>query len=124
GRFDLTVGPKQTMGKTIESVVVNVPFPKQVLNVNLTPSVGTYSFDPSRFILICDIDNKLLIFICNPKRSVTVLSRFLHLQVEFKIPQLASSGIKVSRLDLYGEKYKPFKGVKYITKAGRFQVRT
>jgi hypothetical protein len=27
------------------------------------------------------------------------------------------------RLDMYGEKYKPFKGVKYITKAGRFQVR-
>lgn len=24
---------------------------------------------------------------------------------------------------MYGEKYKPFKGVKYITKAGKFQVR-
>jgi AP-3 complex subunit mu len=31
--------------------------------------------------------------------------------------------LKVSRLDMYGEKYKPFKGVKYVTKAGRFQVR-
>ena len=27
------------------------------------------------------------------------------------------------RLDMYGEKYKPFKGVKYLTKAGKFQVR-
>lgn len=34
------------------------------------------------------------------------------------------SGLKVNRLDMYGEKYKPFKGVKYITKAGKFQVRT
>lgn len=34
------------------------------------------------------------------------------------------TGLKVNRLDLYGEKYKPFKGVKYITKAGKFQVRT
>lgn len=25
---------------------------------------------------------------------------------------------------MYGEKYKPFKGVKYVTKAGKFQVRT
>lgn len=25
---------------------------------------------------------------------------------------------------MYGEKYKPFKGVKYLTKAGKFQVRT
>lgn len=44
--------------------------------------------------------------------------------VHFKINQLAVSGLKVNRLDLYAEKYKPFKGVKYITKAGRFQVRT
>ena len=35
-----------------------------------------------------------------------------------------STGLKVSRLDMYGEKYKPFKGVKYLTKAGKFQVRT
>ena len=47
------------------------------------------------------------------------------------------SGLKVNRLDMYGEKYKPFKGnpnmqkilnnflgVKYVTKAGKFQVRT
>ena len=36
---------------------------------------------------------------------------------------MAVSGIKVSRLDMFGEKYRPFKGVKYITKAGKFQVR-
>lgn len=35
-----------------------------------------------------------------------------------------SSGLKVNRLDMYGEKYKPFKGIKYMTKAGKFQVRT
>ena len=34
------------------------------------------------------------------------------------------AGLKVNRLDMYGEKYKPFKGVKYVTKAGKFQVRT
>ena len=45
------------------------------------------------------------------------------INVNFTISQMAVSGLKVSRLDLYGEKYKPFKGVKYVTKAGRFQVR-
>jgi hypothetical protein len=60
--------------------------------------------------------------------------------VQFAISQLAVSGLKVNRynyscynitvsnsvhtrLDMYGEKYKPFKGVKYHSKAGRFQVR-
>uniref|UniRef100_A0A8D3EBT0 Adaptor related protein complex 3 subunit mu 1 n=1 Tax=Scophthalmus maximus TaxID=52904 RepID=A0A8D3EBT0_SCOMX len=46
------------------------------------------------------------------------------LDITLKIQQLAISGLKVSRLDMYGEKYKPFKGVKYLTKAGKFQVRT
>ena len=61
------------------------------------------------------------------------------ISVQFAISQLAVSGLKVNRynyswynnlsnsaytrLDMYGEKYKPFKGVKYLTKAGRFQVR-
>lgn len=30
----------------------------------------------------------------------------------------------MNRLDMYNEQYKPFKGVKYLTRAGRFQVRT
>lgn len=43
--------------------------------------------------------------------------------MHFTITQLAISGLKVNRLDMYGEKYKPFKGVKYVTRAGKFQVR-
>lgn len=45
------------------------------------------------------------------------------INVHFTITQLAISGLKVNRLDMYGEKYKPFKGVKYVTRAGKFQVR-
>ncbi|EFO15053.1 hypothetical protein LOAG_13462, partial [Loa loa] len=48
----------------------------------------------------------------------------LPIVVYFRINQLAVSGLKVNRLDLYSEKYKPFKGVKYITKTRRFQVYT
>ena len=32
--------------------------------------------------------------------------------------------IVTSRVCFYFQKYKPFKGVKYVTKAGKFQVRT
>ncbi|KAJ8300252.1 hypothetical protein KUTeg_021771 [Tegillarca granosa] len=46
GRFDVTIGPKQTMGKTVENVVMEVNFPKSVLNASLTPSQGRYTFDP------------------------------------------------------------------------------
>lgn len=46
GRFEITVGPKQTMGKTIEGVMVTSQMPKGVLNMTLTPSQGTHIFDP------------------------------------------------------------------------------
>jgi AP-3 complex subunit mu len=32
------------------------------------------------------------------------------INVKFRINQLAVSGLKVNRLDMFGEKYKPFKG--------------
>ncbi|PWA18501.1 hypothetical protein CCH79_00009864 [Gambusia affinis] len=94
GRFDLTLGPKQTMGKAVESVLVSSQLPRGVLNANLNPSQGTYTFDPVTKLLSWDVGK------INPQ----------------KLPRL-----KVNRLDMYGEKYKPFKGIKYMTKAGKFQ---
>ncbi len=46
GRFELTLGPKQTMGKAVESVLVSSQLPRGVLNASLSPSQGTYTFDP------------------------------------------------------------------------------
>lgn len=34
------------MGKTIEGITVTVHMPKVVLNMNLTPTQGSYTFDP------------------------------------------------------------------------------
>lgn len=51
GRFDLTLGPKQTMGKAVESVLVSSQLPRGVLNANLNPSQGTYTFDPVTKVL-------------------------------------------------------------------------
>lgn len=46
GRLDITVGPKQTMGKTVECVGVTIHMPKVVLSANLTATQGTYTYDP------------------------------------------------------------------------------
>lgn len=130
GRLDITVGPKQTMGKTVENVLLEISFPKSVLNVTLSASQGKYSFDPVTKVMSWDVGkidptkppnirgNISLQTGCPPPDANPTVS------VHFTISQMAVSGIKVNRLDMYGEKYKPFKGVKYVTKAGRFQVRT
>ncbi|XP_018424797.1 PREDICTED: AP-3 complex subunit mu-1 [Nanorana parkeri] len=130
GRFDVTVGPKQNMGKTVESVVLTVHMPKVVLNMNLIPNQGTYLFDPVTKILNWDIGKINIQKLPNLKGTITLQSgapkpeENPSLNINFKIQQCAVSGLKVNRLDMYGEKYKPFKGVKYLTKAGKFQVRT
>jgi len=129
GKLDITVGPKQTMGRNVEQVKVEVPMPKIVLNCNLTASQGKYSFDPVTKVLVWDIgkiDNTKLPNIRGTVNLVTGATpdgTNPTINVSFTISQMAVSGLKVNRLDMYGEKYKPFKGVKYITKAGRFQVR-
>uniref|UniRef100_A0A672S7U9 AP-3 complex subunit mu-2 n=2 Tax=Sinocyclocheilus TaxID=75365 RepID=A0A672S7U9_SINGR len=91
---------------------------------------GTYTFDPVTKLLSWDVGK------INPQKLPS-LKGSMSLQtgaskpdenptinIQFKIQQLAISGLKVNRLDMYGEKYKPFKGIKYMTKAGKFQVRT
>lgn len=130
GKFELVVGPRQTMGKTVEDVVVKAPMPSQVTSLNLTPSQGHYMFD--------QVD-KVMTWFVGPiaagkppsiRGTISIQSGLPTpeekptLAITFKVQQMCVSGVRVNRLDMYGEKYKPFKGVKYITKAGRFQVRS
>jgi len=118
------------MGKTVENVTLEIPFPKSVLNVSVTPTQGKCSFDPVTKVMNWDVGKIDPSKLPNIKGNITMQSGMPApdsnptVSVQFTISQMAVSGIKVNRLDMYLEKYKPFKGVKYITKAGKFQVRT
>uniref|UniRef100_A0A6G4ZXP3 Putative clathrin-associated protein medium chain n=1 Tax=Rhipicephalus microplus TaxID=6941 RepID=A0A6G4ZXP3_RHIMP len=130
GRLDISIGPKQTMGKTVDEVILEVPLCKTVLNVTLTASQGKHSFDPVSKNLIWEVGRIEPGRLPNLRGSMALQAGAPPpdanptITVHFTINPLAVSGLKVNRLDMYGEKYKPFKGVKYVTKAGRFQVRT
>ncbi|XP_065170112.1 AP-3 complex subunit mu-1 [Atheta coriaria] len=129
GRIDITVGPKHTLGRTVEGVKLEVLMPKAILNCNLVANQGKYNFDPVARILHWDIGKIDVTKLPNIRGSVAIAIGSNtseinpSINVHFTINQMAVSGLKVHRLDMYGEKYKPFKGVKYITKAGRFQIR-
>uniref|UniRef100_A0A8C7IN66 AP-3 complex subunit mu-1 n=1 Tax=Oncorhynchus kisutch TaxID=8019 RepID=A0A8C7IN66_ONCKI len=131
GRLDVTVGPKQTMGKTVEGVMVTVHLPKTILSINLTATQGSYTYDNgTKVTTLWDIGKLNPQKLPNLRGSLSLQAgapkpeENPSLNIDLKIQQLAISGLKVNRLDMFGEKYKPFKGVKYITKAGKFQVRT
>lgn len=129
GKLDITVGPKTTLGRTIEAVKLEISMPKSVLNCLLVVNQGKYTFDPVQKMLHWDVGRIDPTKLPNIRGTVSVIAGSNNLEanpsmnVQFLISQLAVSGLKVNRLDMYGEKYKPFKGVKYVTKAGKFQIR-
>lgn len=129
GRLDITVGPKTTLGRVVDKVKLEICMPKGVLNCLLTPTQGKYSFDSVSKILHWEVGRIDVTKLPNLRGNVSMAAGSSSLEsnpsinVQFQINQLAVSGLKVNRLDMYGEKYKPFKGVKYLTKGGRFQIR-
>jgi len=110
GRLELQLSPKSTGGKPIEGVVVEISMPKTVLNVNLTPTQGKYSFDSTTRQLVWDVGRMeagkplpsvrgnivLQSGVPLPDANPTILLRF-------SINQLAISGVRVNRLDMYEE---------------------
>jgi AP-3 complex subunit mu len=46
------------------------------------------------------------------------------LSVDFKVMGVTVSGLSVDSLAISNESYRPYKGVRSITKAGLFEVRT
>ncbi|XP_076019516.1 AP-3 complex subunit mu-1-like [Genypterus blacodes] len=130
GRLDLTVGPKQTMGKTVEGLMITIPMPKAVHSANLTASQGSYTYEPATKVVCWNIGTLNPQKLPNLQGSLSMQAGAPRpeenpsLNISFKLQHLTISGLKVSRLDMHGEKYRPFKGVKYVTKAGIFQMRT
>ncbi|KAG9306556.1 hypothetical protein G9A89_004753 [Geosiphon pyriformis] len=129
GRFDITISIRNTDGKPVENVLLVFPLGKSVLNVNAKCNVGSYIFDPVTKCIRWDLGK------IKPKERVPCLSgNFTSseqtpesghtISLEFQINMYAISGLKVDSLKLYNEGYKPYKGVRSLTKAGKFQIRT
>ncbi|OQR84581.1 P-3 complex subunit mu [Achlya hypogyna] len=107
-----------------EDITVEMTFPKSVRTVDANTDVGSCLFDDSTKV--------------NPKKILTpTLKGHIVLQqgaaipdekpivlLGFKVPMTTVSGLTVETLVLSNERYKPYKGVRTLTKAGRFQIRT
>ncbi|EQC27242.1 hypothetical protein SDRG_14958 [Saprolegnia diclina VS20] len=115
-----------------EEITVEVTFPKSVRTVDANTDVGSCLFDDATKTL------KWTVGKINPKKILTptlkgniVLVQNAAIPDEkpivllgFKVPMTTVSGLTVETLVLSNERYKPYKGVRTLTKAGRFQIRT
>lgn len=129
GKLDIQIGLKRIAGKTLENVTLEITLPKNVSNTALNQSQGKYSFDANTKLFIWDI-GKLEGKTASIKGTLNLSPNMAapdvspSILVKFVMNQSSLSDVRVNRLDMFGEKYKPFKGVKYISKAGTFQIRT
>lgn len=55
GRLDLTIGPRNTLGRTVDKVKLELTMPRCVLNCILTPNQGKYTFDSVSKTLSWDV---------------------------------------------------------------------
>eukprot|EP01089_Gocevia_fonbrunei_P002551 TRINITY_DN12502_c0_g2_i1.p1 TRINITY_DN12502_c0_g2~~TRINITY_DN12502_c0_g2_i1.p1 ORF type:complete len:373 (+),score=36.41 TRINITY_DN12502_c0_g2_i1:102-1121(+) len=130
GRVNITLGAKGSVSVPIEDICIRIPFSKHVSSTNLTTTWGHVSYDEITKVLTWKI-------IKLPRDKISTLSGSVTLlqganvaecrpiiDVNWKVTQYSASGLKVDSLSVQSVSYKPFKGVRSITQAGKFEVRT
>mmetsp|Transcript_8507 Transcript_8507/g.34989 ORF Transcript_8507/g.34989 Transcript_8507/m.34989 type:complete len:455 (+) Transcript_8507:111-1475(+) len=140
GRVAVQVAPKATSslvlpGGTkqfqIEDVALEIPFPKCVKTATLAANVGAVLYDEATKVArwtIGKLDSR------GAKQTPQLQGTLViqgnandadlpTIRLEWKVPAASVSGIGIAALQLTNEKYRPYKGVRTVTKSGRFQIR-
>lgn len=129
GKVYIQVGLKANGDKAVTNVAVLIPLPSCTRAASLTPNIGSVRIDSKTQLARWEI-GKL------PKDKTPTLEGTITLPLEFKpdaesptirgefvVKMLAASGLKVDGLAIRGVTYKPFKGVRSVTQAGKFTIR-
>ena len=130
----------------VEDVAVTIPFPKEVRTASFQASQGTgVVFDEAGKVAKWTL-GKLTDDATMPRAQLTASLKLNppkqrnegdddsggdgyggvsapNLSLHWKIPLASVSGLTVSGLSIAGENYRPYKGVRNVTKTGLYQVR-
>lgn len=137
GTVSIMVGERQMptlafAGKKMpqaEDIAVKIPFPKEVLRADLEVNAGKQLFDQTTNLSTWTIGkikknvSPSLSGRCQLQPNVAVPEDSPPVLLEFTVPNTTVSGLAVETLLITNERYKPYKGVKTLTKAGKFQFR-
>ena len=131
---------RKDMRTVMEDVAVTIPFSKQVRTASFETSTGSIVYDEAGKIAKWTL-GKLADDPSAMRAQLTAnvkLNKYNrldnsddeeeeiqspNLSLHWKIPLTSVSGLTVSGLSLAGEAYRPYKGVRNITKSGLYQVR-
>jgi len=128
GRVNISVGGKYTQDKPITDVVIIIPLPKATLNTHLNANCGHVRFDQISKVVRWEIGKMPTELNPSIQGSITLPHDFVSDEVptvraEFQVKMMTITGLKVDGLAIRGVAYKPFKGVRSVTQAGKYQIR-
>ncbi|TPX33992.1 hypothetical protein SmJEL517_g03227 [Synchytrium microbalum] len=133
GKLDISIQPRAAAGKVIESVSVLVTLPKHVSSARLTTSQGSAMYDTISKMVRWNIGKispdlqslgiPMLNGILTVEPSEETIPEIHSVFVDFKVNMSTVSGLKIDALHVHHESYKPYKGVRMVTRSGRYQIR-
>lgn len=141
GRLSVAVGlkhnsslvvPNKAKQVAVEEIEITIPFPKTIKTATLQANIGTVTYDEATKVAKWSVGTlspgaskapSLTGRIALPA-GTSRLEENPPVTLDWKVPVASISGIAVASLQLSNETYRPYKGVRTITKSGRFQVRS
>jgi len=130
GRVRVVVGAKNLRKDLpITDVTIIIPLTRKLLSSNLTTNSGRVRVDAKSKVVRWEIGRMPMDKTPMLEGSLSLPADFKSderptVRAEFQMKMFCASGLKVDGLAIRGVKYKPFKGVRSLTQAGRFQLRT
>mmetsp|Transcript_3552 Transcript_3552/g.4828 ORF Transcript_3552/g.4828 Transcript_3552/m.4828 type:complete len:419 (-) Transcript_3552:244-1500(-) len=132
GNVNISIGSKMREQKPIEDVVLVIPFPKEMLSSNLSTNAGSVTTVETAMGAHKEVHWTIPRL---PKDKTPVLEGSVlfpngfkptyrpTLVLQFNAKSWNTSGLSVEGLDVVDVKYKPFRGVRTATRAGKFHIR-
>ena len=132
GDVNISITPKNlpASAKPIEDLVVSFSLPPNVSSTTLSGNCGQVVTDPvartARWVIgkvpkdkMPSLTGSITLSTVDPAAPPTISD----VSVEFTIMAYSVSGLRVNAISLVNEKYRCYKGVRPVTKAGRFTIR-
>eukprot|EP01012_Entosiphon_sulcatum_P031780 TRINITY_DN4048_c0_g1_i1.p1 TRINITY_DN4048_c0_g1~~TRINITY_DN4048_c0_g1_i1.p1 ORF type:complete len:441 (+),score=88.40 TRINITY_DN4048_c0_g1_i1:32-1324(+) len=135
GRVNIIVGlrggGRDIPEKGVQEVKITIQLPQTTESAKLEVTQGSYHFDTVTKELRWDIGR------ISTQRSPSMNGSFSSapgtsfpdgsspsVLVDFRLPMHALSGLKIDTVSITNERYKPYKGVRSLSKAGVYEIRT
>eukprot|EP00486_Rosalina_sp_Unknown_P003046 CAMPEP_0201578368 /NCGR_PEP_ID=MMETSP0190_2-20130828/25201_1 /ASSEMBLY_ACC=CAM_ASM_000263 /TAXON_ID=37353 /ORGANISM="Rosalina sp." /LENGTH=125 /DNA_ID=CAMNT_0048011463 /DNA_START=938 /DNA_END=1315 /DNA_ORIENTATION=- len=115
--------------KQIDKILLEIPFPSETLSFSLSANHGKVSQDEITKVVRWHVgrfpkDKQITLEGSVAMPSDWEGSGSPNVRVGFEIKGLSLTNLRVDSLAVHNVKYKPFKGVRHITKAGTFLIRS